>query len=83
MRRTVMADKGPAPAGPYSHAVVANGFMFVSDHGAVNPETGNMLDASADQVLPKSIERIESLRSALRFQVPLEGNSVNELEVMR
>jgi enamine deaminase RidA (YjgF/YER057c/UK114 family) len=26
MRRTVMADKGPAPAGPYSHAVVANGF---------------------------------------------------------
>jgi enamine deaminase RidA (YjgF/YER057c/UK114 family) len=83
MRRTVMADKGPAPAGPYSHAVVANGFTFVSDHGAVNPETGNMLDASADQVLPKSIERIESLRSALRFQVPLEGNSVNELEVMR
>jgi 2-iminobutanoate/2-iminopropanoate deaminase len=30
MRRTVMADKGPAPAGLYSHAVVANGFVFVS-----------------------------------------------------
>ena len=83
MRRTVMADKGPAPAGPYSHAVVANGFVFVSGQGRVNPETGNMPDVSADQVLPKPIERIESLRSALRFRVPLEGNSVNELEVMR
>jgi hypothetical protein len=50
MRRTVMADKGPAPAGPYSHAVVANGFVFVSGQGPVNPETGNMPDAFADQV---------------------------------
>ena len=56
MRRTVMADKGPAPAGLYSHAVVANGFVFVSGQGRVNPETGNMPDAFADQVLPKPID---------------------------
>jgi 2-iminobutanoate/2-iminopropanoate deaminase len=62
-----MADKGPAPSGFYSHAVVANGFVFVSGQDAVNPDTGNMLDAFADQVLPKPFERIESLRS-LRFR---------------
>ena len=45
-----MADKGPAPAGPYSHAVVANGFVFISGQGPVNPETGVMPDAFADQV---------------------------------
>ncbi len=50
MRKTVMADKGPAPAGPYSHAVVANGFVFISGQGPVNPETGAMPDAFADQV---------------------------------
>ncbi len=50
MRKTIMADKGPAPAGPYSHAVVANGFVFISGQGPVNPETGAMLDAFADQV---------------------------------
>ena len=81
MRRTVMTDKGPAPAGPYSHAVVPNGFVFVSGQGTVNPETGNMPDAFADQVLPKPIERIEALQSALRFRVRL-GNA-DELEVMR
>ena len=50
MRKTVIADKGPAPAGPYSHAVVANGFVFISGQGPVNPETGAMPDAFADQV---------------------------------
>jgi len=50
MRKTIMADKGPAPAGPYSHAVVANGFVFISGQGPVNPETGAMPDAFADQV---------------------------------
>ncbi len=50
MKKTVMADKGPAPAGPYSHAVVANGFVFISGQGPVNPETGAMPDAFADQV---------------------------------
>ena len=50
MRKTVMADKGPAPAGPYSHAVVANGFVFISGQGPVNPETGAMPDAFAGQV---------------------------------
>ena len=67
MRRTVMADKGPAPAGLYSHAVVANGFVFVSGQGAVNPQTGNMPDAFADQVLrePYRAYRVTTLGVAL------------------
>src|SRR5215203_3870929 len=50
MRKTVMAEKGPAPAGPYSHAVVAGDFVFISGQGPVNPETGTMPDAFTDQV---------------------------------
>jgi hypothetical protein len=33
--------------------------------------------------LSNPIDLIESLRPALRFRVPLEGDSVNELEVVR
>jgi 2-iminobutanoate/2-iminopropanoate deaminase len=50
MKKTVMAEKGPKPAGPYSHAVVANGFVFISGQGPVDPGTGTMPDAFADQV---------------------------------
>ena len=50
MRQTITAEKGPAPVGPYSHAVVANGFVFVSGQGPIDPETGTMPDAFKDQV---------------------------------
>jgi 2-iminobutanoate/2-iminopropanoate deaminase len=63
MRRTVMADKGPAPAGPYSHAVVANGFVFISGQGPVNPETGNMPNAFADQVR-QTLENVRTILEA-------------------
>src|SRR3712207_4688617 len=50
MRRTVRAEKGPDPAGPSSHAVVAGDFVFISGQGPVNPETGTMPDGFTDQV---------------------------------
>ena len=61
MRKTVMADRGPAPAGPYSHAVIAKGFVFVSGQGPVNPESGSIPDAFADQVH----QTLENLRTIL------------------
>ncbi len=63
MRKTVMADKGPAPAGPYSHAVVANGFVFISGQGPVNPETGTMPDAFPDQVR-QTLENVRTILEA-------------------
>ena len=50
MRKTVTAERGPKPAGPYSHAVVSNGFVFVSGQGPVDPETNTMTDAFEAQV---------------------------------
>ena len=62
-RRTVIAERGPAPAGPYSHAVVANGFVFVSGQGPVDPETGTMPDAFADQVR-QTLENLQAILEA-------------------
>ena len=50
MKRTVTAERGVKPAGPYSHATVANGFVFVSGQGPFEPETNSAPDAFADQV---------------------------------
>jgi 2-iminobutanoate/2-iminopropanoate deaminase len=50
MRKTVTPEGGPAPGGPYSPAVVANGFVFVAGQGPVDPETGEMPDGFEDQV---------------------------------
>jgi len=50
MRQTVTAEGAPKPAGPYSHAVVADGLVFISGQGPVGPQTGTMPDAFVDQV---------------------------------
>lgn len=60
MRKTIMAEKGPAPAGPYSHAVVSGGFVFISGQGPVDPEKGGAPDAFTEQVCQcfKNVETI-------------------------
>lgn len=50
MRQALMIE-GAAPAGgQYSHAVVANGFVFVSGQGPTDPKTGLMPDGFEGQV---------------------------------
>ncbi len=60
-RETVTAGDAPAPVGPYSHAVVANGFVYVSGQGPVNPETKSAPDGFEDQVR----QTFENLRTIL------------------
>jgi 2-iminobutanoate/2-iminopropanoate deaminase len=42
MRKAMMVEAAAKPIGPYSHAVVANGFVFISGQGPVNPQTGQV-----------------------------------------
>jgi 2-iminobutanoate/2-iminopropanoate deaminase len=42
-RRAITPD-GPAPVGPYSHAVRAGKVVYVSGQTPIDPETGKLLD---------------------------------------
>jgi 2-iminobutanoate/2-iminopropanoate deaminase len=51
-RQVVTGPDLPPPIGPYSHAVRAGGFVFVSGQPGVHPETGDVpesFDAQARQ----------------------------------
>ena len=43
MKKVVKTAKGPAPQAPYSQAIIANGFVFVSGQGPVDPDTGKLV----------------------------------------
>ena len=55
------APSGPAPVGPYSVAVEANGFVFISGQGPLDPATNQLIvggvEAETEQVM-KNIEAI-------------------------
>lgn len=42
-KEIVVSDTLPAPKGPYSPAVKANGFVFVSGQGPISAKTGEVL----------------------------------------
>ncbi|MBV9672758.1 MAG: RidA family protein [Verrucomicrobia bacterium] len=50
MRKAIIVPDAPKPAGLYSHAVVANGFVFVSGQGPQVPESGVIPDNFREQV---------------------------------
>ena len=54
-KKIIFTEKAPKAIGPYSQAVSAGGFTFVSGQVAINPETGDLMNASiqdqAEQVL--------------------------------
>ena len=50
MRKAVMVDGAAKAGGHYSHAIIANGFVYVLGQGPVDPATHVMPDAFAAQV---------------------------------
>ena len=42
----IATDNAPAAVGPYSQAIVANGFVFVSGQLPINPQTGELSQGS-------------------------------------
>lgn len=63
MRKTVIAEKAPKPAGPYSHAIIADGFVYVSGQGPIEPETGTIPDAFEEQVR-QSFKNVQTILEA-------------------
>lgn len=57
----VNTSDAPAPIGPYSQAVQAGGFLFISGQVAINPATGNVeagdIAGEAEQVM-KNLQAI-------------------------
>jgi len=62
-RETITAGNAPEPAGPYSHAVVAGDFVYVSGQGPVQPETGEMPDSFEEQVR-QTLNNVRSILEA-------------------
>jgi reactive intermediate/imine deaminase len=68
-KKIIFTEKAPKAIGPYSQAVSAGGFTFVSGQIAINPKTGDLMNASikdqAEQVLKNLIARCEEAKGSL------------------
>ncbi|KAI9142550.1 Endoribonuclease L-PSP/chorismate mutase-like protein [Paraphysoderma sedebokerense] len=59
--KPVQTDKAPAAIGPYSQAVVANGFVFCSGQIPFVPETGELLTGDVKQQTRQVLKNLTSV----------------------
>ncbi|MGH9794610.1 MAG: RidA family protein [Candidatus Acidiferrales bacterium] len=69
MKQAITTDRGPSAIGPYSQAIKANGFLFVSGQIPLDPASGKLVDgdirAQTERVLENLKGIVEAAGSAL------------------
>jgi len=60
-KQIIQTDKVPAPIGPYSQAVIANGFLFASGQIAFDPTTGELVMDSIQSETKQVMENIKAI----------------------
>jgi 2-iminobutanoate/2-iminopropanoate deaminase len=63
VREVISSEKGPKPIGPYSQAIKANGFIFISGQGAGDPATGKIEGGVAEQTA-RCLENLKAILEA-------------------
>ena len=61
MKDVVLTPRGPKPIGPYSQAVKANGFLFVSGQVALDPQTGEFAGTDVRQQTERVMENLKAI----------------------
>jgi len=61
MKTVINTDNAPAPIGPYSQAVAAGGFVFVSGQIPTNPSTGEVVAGDIKAETKQVMENIKAV----------------------
>jgi 2-iminobutanoate/2-iminopropanoate deaminase len=64
MKDIVLTDRGPKPIGPYSQAIRANGFLYVSGQVALDPKTGELTGTDIRQQTQRTLENLKGILEA-------------------
>ncbi len=74
--KVILTENAPAPVGPYSQAVMSNGFLFCSGQIPINPKSGEVLKASIAEQAELVMKNIEAVLTAadLKFSDIIKTN---------
>jgi 2-iminobutanoate/2-iminopropanoate deaminase len=64
MKKIVNANDAPKPVGPYSQAVKAGKFLFISGQIAIDPQAGKIVATGIKGQTSRILENIETLLKA-------------------
>ena len=68
-RRAIRTQNAPQPIGPYSQGIVANGFLFVSGQGGIDPNTGKLVGADIETQTRQTLTNVRNIVEAAGFSM--------------
>lgn len=63
-KRVIYTDKAPKPVGPYSQAVLVNGWLFIAGQIPLDPSTGRIVEGSFEDKVRRVLENIKAIVEA-------------------
>lgn len=66
-KQIIQSNKVPAPIGPYSQAVIANGFLFASGQVAFDPISGELVLSDIQSETKQVMENIKAVLEAAKI----------------
>lgn len=64
MKKIVSTEKAPKAIGPYSQAVIANGFAFLAGQVPLDPVTGQVIDGDIAAQTERVLENLKAVLEA-------------------
>ena len=64
MKKVISTDRAPKAIGPYSQAVVSNGFVFVSGQIPTYPATGTIVEGGITEQTARVLENLKAVLAA-------------------
>ena len=62
--KSITAPGAPAPIGPYSHAVAANGFLFCSGQTPIDPATNALVEGDIGEQTHRVLKNVGAVLTA-------------------
>lgn len=62
--KSIRTDKAPAAIGPYSQAIVANGFLFTAGQIALDPATGQVIEGDVKAQTERVLRNLTEVLAA-------------------
>lgn len=64
MKKVIYTESAPKPIGPYSQAIEANGFLFISGQIALHPTSGEMMQSSLEAETRQVMANLQAVLAA-------------------
>ena len=63
-RQVIFTDNAPKPIGPYSQAIVANGFVYVAGQGPIDPAVGKIVEGGIVEQTAQVLKNLSAILAA-------------------